>query len=325
MIDTDFYKKTGSYKLKYLADISGGELSDPANADLMIRNVSSLDNAGEGDITFLQNSKYTENFKVTKASACVVLPKNVKLAPKKLALIISDNPYYSFAMISEKFYHQENLFTELSEQAYIDYTATIGNRTHIGAFSYIGQNVKIGRNCIINSNVTITNAIIGDNVIIHSGTRIGQDGFGYAFHNGRHHKVMQLGRVIIENDVEIGANTTIDRGSGPDTVIGEGTKIDNLVQIGHNVKIGKNCIIVAQVGISGSTEIGDYTVLGGQAGTVGHIKIGSKVQIAAKAGVMEDIKDGAIVGGYPAVPIKQFHRQTIYLKNITNAGRKRDE
>ena len=183
--------------------------------------------------------------------------------------------------------------------------------------TYIGANCVIGNDCTIHSNVNITNAIIGNNVIIHSGVSIGQDGFGYAYNNGRHHKVPQVGRVIIGDDVEIGANTTIDRGSAPDTIIGEGTKIDNLVQIGHNVKIGKHCIIVSQVGISGSTEIGDYTIIAGQAGIAGHLKIGSQVQVAAQAGITRDLEDKAIVGGTPAVPLRQYHKQALALAKLT--------
>ncbi len=217
---------------------------------------------------------------------------------------------------------KENKFLEISEHAIVDNSAEIGDRSIIHSGAFIGAGVKIGKNCVIHPNASITHAIIGDNVIIHHGASIGQDGFGYAFHNGKYHKIPQLGRVIIENDVEIGANTCIDRGAGPDTVIGEGTKIDNLVQIAHNVKIGKHCIIVAQVGISGSTEIGDHSVLGGQVGIVGHLKIGKGVQVAAQSGVFRDLKDKEIVGGSPCVPLRQHHKQTIMLNKLTTHGNK---
>ncbi len=316
MADPNFFKKNGSFKMGFLAGISDGKVPNPKDNDIIIHDVAPLDRAGEGDITFLQNPKYLESLKTTKATACIISPKHLEKAPNNLAFIVSENPYYTYAKIAEKFYHKDNLFFSISEFAYVDATADIGSLTVVQPNSFIGPNCIIGKNCVIHSNVTITNAIIGDNVIIHSGARIGQDGFGYAFHNGRHHKVQQLGRVIIENNVEIGANTTIDRGAGPDTIIGEGAKIDNLVQIGHNCKIGKHCVIVSQVGISGSTEIGDYTVIAGQAGIAGHLKIGSKVQVAAKAGVMRDIEDGGVVGGYPAVPIKEWHRHSIIMNRL---------
>ncbi len=325
MVDQNFYKKNGNFKLGYLAPVGDAKLHDEKDSEVNIFNVASLSEAGEGDITFLQNTKYIESFKNTKASACIVSSKYAELAPKGLALLISENPYYTYAKIAEKFYHRENIFTEISELASVDDTVTIGNRTRILPGAYIGPNCKIGSNCLIHANVKITNAIIGDNVIIHSNSSIGQDGFGYALHKGRHYKVPQLGRVIIENDVEIGANTTIDRGAGPDTIIGEGTKIDNLVQIGHNCKIGKHCIIVSQVGISGSTEIGDYTVLAGQVGIAGHLKIGSQVQVAAKAGLMKDVGDKEVVAGYPAMPVKDWHRQTIVMKNLINRKNGKDE
>jgi UDP-3-O-[3-hydroxymyristoyl] glucosamine N-acyltransferase len=316
MVDTNFYKKNGSFKLGFLAGISESSAHNKSDNDIIIHDVAPIDDAKEGDITFLQNPKYKDKLINSKASACILSEANIDKAPKGMALLVSKDPYYSYTKIVEKFYHKENLFLSVSEYADVDLTSSIGNRTVIGSGVHIGPNCIIGRDCQIHPNVTIVNSIIGDNVIIHSGARIGQDGFGYAFHGGKHHKVLQIGRVIIENNVEIGANTTIDRGAGPDTIIGEGTKIDNLVQIGHNCKIGKHCIIVSQSGISGSTEVGDYTVIGGQAGISGHLKIGSRVQIAAKAGVMRDIEDGGIVGGYPAIPIKEWHRHSIIMNKL---------
>ncbi len=318
MPDSRFHKKNGIFKVSYLAEISGCKIHNNSGEDIIIKDVASLSSANIGDISFLQNPKYIEAFTKTNASACIVSEKFIEKAPENLVLLISENPYYSYALVAGKFYNKENKFLEISEFANVDSTADIGSGTIIKAGVYIGAGCIIGKNCIINSNVNITNAIIGDNVIIHNGASIGQDGFGYAFHNGKHIKVPQLGRVIIENDVEIGANTTIDRGAGPDTIIGEGTKIDNLVQIGHNVKIGKHCIIVSQVGISGSTEIGDYVIIGGQAGIAGHLKIGSQAQIGAQAGIARDVEAGAKVSGTPAVPVNQYHRQAIILDKLAN-------
>lgn len=322
MPDSRFFKKNGTFRLGFLGEISGSRLLAPESANIVINDVASLESAKEGDITFLQNPKYIDKFRNTKASACIISEKNISNAPKNIALLISENPYYSHALITQKFYMRENKFLEISEHAIVDNSAEIGDRTVIHSGAFIGDGVVIGKNCIIHPNVTITNAIIGDNVIIHHGSAIGQDGFGYAFHNGRHHKIPQLGRVVIENDVEIGANTCIDRGAGPDTIIGEGTKIDNLVQVAHNVRIGKHCIIVAQVGISGSTEIGDYSVIGGQVGIIGHLKIGKGVQVAAQSGIFRNLEDKEIVGGTPCVPLRQFHKQTVILDKLANKKQK---
>jgi len=194
--------------------------------------------------------------------------------------------------------------------------AEIGAATLVGPGAVIGPNVHIGRDCAIGSHVTIVHALIGDRVIIHPGCRIGQDGFGYVPGPAGHIKVPQIGRVIIQDNVEIGANTTIDRGGMRDTVIGEGTKIDNLVQIGHNVTIGRHCVLVSQTGVSGSAIIGDGVVMGGQVGIADHITVGAGAMLAARAGVMSDVAAGERLAGYPAKPARQYFREVLLLERL---------
>jgi UDP-3-O-[3-hydroxymyristoyl] glucosamine N-acyltransferase len=203
--------------------------------------------------------------------------------------------------------------------------AEIGTGTVIGAGTVVGPNVHIGRDCAIAPNVSIIHALIGDRVIIHPGCRIGQDGFGYLMGAAGHLKVPQIGRVIIQDDVEIGANTTIDRGAMSDTVIGEGTKIDNLVQIAHNVLIGRHCVLASQTGISGSAVIGDNVMMGGQVGIADHVTIGAGAALGAKAGVMHDVPAGARWVGAPAKPVKQFFREIAALERLAGHGKKAAE
>jgi len=195
--------------------------------------------------------------------------------------------------------------------------AEIGSATIVGANAVIGPEVRVGRNCAIGAGATIFHALIGDRVIVHPGARIGQDGFGYVPGKGGHLKVPQVGRVIVQDDVEIGAGTTIDRGASRDTVIGEGTKIDNLVQIGHNVTIGRHCLIAGQVGISGSCTLGDYVMLGGQVGLADHLTIGDGAQLAAASGVMHDVPPGQQWMGTPAKPVRAFMREFVMLARLT--------
>jgi UDP-3-O-[3-hydroxymyristoyl] glucosamine N-acyltransferase len=210
--------------------------------------------------------------------------------------------------------------TRVEPCAVIGAHCEIGRRCLIGAGSTIGEATVLGDEVRVSANVSISHAIVGARVRLYPGVRIGQDGFGFSADADGFVKVPQLGRVIIGDDVEIGANTTIDRGAGPDTMIGAGTMIDNLVQVAHNVQIGRNCVLVAQSGISGSTRLGDFVTIGGQVGTVGHIEIGSGARVGGKSGITKDVAAGETVVGSPAVPIRLHHRQVAALKRLAAKG-----
>lgn len=346
MVDTRFYQRKGPFTLAEIAEWTGAVIRPPSASGVVapsFSDVAALDKATMSDIAFLDNTKYTDNFYASKAGACFVREKFAAGAPGHMALLISEDPYRCYAVAAQKFYPTLPVKSDISKQAFIDPTATfgkgcsvapgayigarvtVGENTHIGPNVVIEDGVGIGANCNIGGGTTLSHCLIGNNVIIHRNVNIGQDGFGFAMGSSGHIKVPQLGRVIIEDFVEIGSGTCIDRGTGPDTCIGAGTKIDNLVQIGHNVQIGKNAIIVSQVGISGSTRVGDFAVLGGQAGIAGHLRIGAGAKVAAKGGVMNDIPSGAAYGGSPAVPIKDWHRQTIALAKLSQKRKIDDE
>lgn len=280
--------------------------------DVTVKDFRSLVEAREGDLTALTNERYLPDLAKTQASACILSAAHLSGCPSTTIAIVVSEPSVAYALALDLLYPSKITTTN----QLISPTAQIGARTIIAAGTYIGDNVAIGDDCVIHNNVSISHSVIGDRCVIHSGARIGQDGFGYVQSNGRHLKVPQIGAVSIGNDVEIGANTTVDRGSLRDTVIGNGCKIDNLVQIGHNVVLGDHCIVVAQVGISGSTTIGSYTVIAGQAGIAGHLNVGSQVQIGAQSGVIGDLKDGAKVFGTPAQPHLQAMRQIAMIKKL---------
>ena len=319
MADPRFFQKSEPVTLGALASKIGADVA-AVDADFVVVDVSSLQDAGAAHLSFLDNRKYKDAFVTSQAGACIVSEEMVELAPAGMRVLVSKQPYKAYALAAQYFY-PEILKPSISERAVIDPTAVIGEGCVIEAGVVIGAHVEIGEHCRICANVVISHSIIGNHVRVYPGACIGQDGFGFAIDPAGYVKVPQLGRVIIEDHVQIGANTTIDRGAGPDTVIGTGTWIDNLVQIGHNVRIGRGCIIVAQVGISGSTVIEDFVALGGQAGVAGHLTIGQGARIAAQSGIMRDVPAGVEYMGSPAMPIRDFMKQTAVLKRMLKKGK----
>jgi UDP-3-O-[3-hydroxymyristoyl] glucosamine N-acyltransferase len=319
MADTRFFKNSGPFTVAELVKITGAVLTAPAMDLKIVEDVAALDIADEHHVSFIDNVKYREQFKATKAGVCFVSPEMADFAPVGTVCLVTKSPYKAYALAAQAFYPDEMKGSgSISPHAVIHETAQIGKNVTIDACAVIGPSVIIGDNSRIGSNASISHAVIGQNVRIYPGARIGQDGFGFAIDPTGHVKVPQLGRVIIGDNVEIGANSCIDRGAGPDTVIGNGTWIDNLVQIGHNVRIGRGCVIVSQVGISGSTVLEDFVVLAGQVGVAGHLRIGMGARVAAQSGIMRNIEPKSEYMGYPAVPIKSFLRQTAILARLVN-------
>ncbi len=334
MADPRFFTVAGPFSLEELAARTGAQIGAGGDPDRQFRDVAPLDTAGPEDVAFLDNRKYLAAFEATRAGAAFAHPSLADRAPRGLAVLLTEQPYRAYALAAQAFYPERTPAPGIDPTAIVDPAARlgadsavgpyaviealaeIGRRCRIGAGSLIGSGCVLGDDVRVGAHVTVSHALIGSRVRLYPGVRIGQDGFGFAPAPTGVTKVPQLGRVIIEDDVEIGANTTIDRGAGPDTVIGAGTMIDNLVQIGHNVHIGRGCILVSQVGISGSTKLGDYVMIGGQGGLIGHLTIGAGARIAAQAGVMRDVPPGATVQGSPAVPMRQFFRQVTVLQRL---------
>ncbi len=348
----DFVRPNCELTTGEIAALTRAKLRDGDPADRRISNIAPLDTAGPADLSFLDNSKYLGDAAATRAGACFVGPRFAASLPPGVAVLEVAHPYPAFVAVTRKLFPDAlrplSLFgiegraasaqvhptARLEAGVTIDPLAVIGPRAEIGAGTLvgpgavIGPDVQIGRDCAIGANASILWALIGDRVIIHPGARIGQDGFGYLPGPKGHQKIPQTRRVVIQDDVEIGANTTIDRGATRDTVIGEGTKIDNLVHIAHNCMIGRHCLITGQVGISGSVTVGDFAMFGGQAGVADHLTIGAGAMIGARAGVMSNVPPAARWLGYPAEPAIEWKRGVATVRRLVRRGRKsegRDE
>ncbi len=322
------------YSIQKIADYLQGNIEGDASAE--IKNIAKIEEAQPGEITFLANPIYTPHIYTTKASAVIVKDDFVPEKKITTTLIKVKDPYQAFSQLLEFYNKSLDDKNGIEEPVKIDASAQIDENVYIGAFTYIGKNVRIGKNVkifphtfigddvvigdnsIIYANVSIYHDTqIGNNVTIHSNSVIGADGFGFAPNNGNDFKkVPQIGNVIIEDYVEIGANASIDRATMGATIIRRGVKLDNFIQVAHNVEIGENTVIAALTGISGSSKIGKNCMIGGQVGIAGHLKIGNDVKVGAQSGISHNLKDGEIVVGTPAIPIRKFKKSSIIFKNL---------
>jgi UDP-3-O-[3-hydroxymyristoyl] glucosamine N-acyltransferase len=332
MMDHHFFKKPTPISVLEIANHIGATVI--GDASIMLSDIATLDQAKEGDLTFLHNPKYVKDVEHTKASVIILEEKYADRAPDSCVKLISISPYRAFGKAALMLYPKATPTSNISPLAFVDSLASIGENVTIEPFvvvkkgakignnciiranTVVGENVVIGNNTVIESHVTLDYCFIGDNVYIKPGCRIGQPGFGFHMDEKGHFDIPQLGCVRIGDDVQLGANTTVDRGSQNDTIIEKGVRIDNLVQIAHNVQIGENSVLAAQVGISGSTTLGKFVIAGGQVGMAGHLTIEDFAKISGGSGVTRNISKNVTVGGYPAVPVVDWHRQTVALSNL---------
>ena len=299
--------------LAQLAERIGAELCGEGSA--VVSSAATLEDAGPGDVSFLSNPKYGKQLETTRAGAVIVSPG---VASDRLTLLKTSDPYYAFARAVVALHgHRKHPHEGIHPRAYVEYTATIGEGTVLYPGAYVGPRARIGRDCVLYPNAVVYDeCVLGDRVMVHAGASIGHDGFGYATSKGVHHKIPQVGNVVLEDDVEVGANAAIQRAAMGSTVIGKGTKVDSLVSIGHGVKVGEYGLLVSQVGIAGSTVLGHHVTLGGQVGVAGHLKIGDNVVMAAQGGILNDVPDQSTLMGAPAMPIRQARRVYVLFTQL---------
>jgi UDP-3-O-[3-hydroxymyristoyl] glucosamine N-acyltransferase len=341
MAQPTFFTKPPASALADIAVLTKAQLVDPSRGDHVVTGLASLNEAGPMHLAFFDNLKYADELKATKAGACLVSPRFEAQVPAHVAVLRVAQPFRAFVRIARE-WHSDALRPQswvgndgIAPSAVIDPSARledgvivdplavigpdveIGSGTVVGVGAVIGPGVKIGRDCNVGARTAIQCALIGNNVLIHPGCSIGQDGYGFIFFGPEGHlKVPQTGRVLIQNDVEVGSNTTIDRGSLRDTVIGEGTKIDNQVQIGHNVTVGRHCLLAAQSGLAGSLTLGDNVALGAKVGINNHVKVGDGAQVTAMSGVKDDIPAGGRWGGFFAKPTRRWFKEILAVERL---------
>lgn len=326
-----FFQKSSAIRIEELAKIIDAQVDVEG---LMVEDVGPLENLNKGILACFHNTKYKSSLQNAKNGFCILKKEDRELLPANVIGLFTSTPYRAFGKAVLYFYPKPTSSGEISKFADIHPTARIGKNCEIESFvavkahaqigdntiirshCTIGEHVTIGNDSLLESGITITNTIAGDRLYIKAGARIGQAGFGFHMDEKGHFDIPQIGCVLIGSDVQIGANTTIDRGSQHDTKIGNFCRIDNLVQIAHNVELGDGCVIVAQVGIAGSSKLGKFVIAAGQVGIAGHLVIGDGVKIAAQSGIMRNVSPGETIAGSPAISVRDWHKQTVALQKL---------